>query len=92
MAKYKKKPVVIDAFKWTGGPDQVEDPDWIITAIKNKKVWFGLDNENRHNTVMFINTLEGVHQANLDDYIIKGIAGEIYPCKPDIFEKTYEVV
>ena len=41
---------------------------------------------------MFINTLEGVHHVSVGDYIIRGVAGEIYPCKPDIFEQTYEEV
>lgn len=39
---------------------------------------------------LFINTLEGVHHVSVGDYIIRGVAGEIYPCKPDIFEQTYE--
>lgn len=92
MSKWRKKPVVIDAFKWTGGPDQTEDPEWIIDAIKSKDVWFGVDDINDDNPLMFIDTLEGVHQANVGDYIIRGVKGEIYPCKPDIFEMTYEKV
>ena len=92
MGKYRKKPVIIDAFKWTGGPDQVEDPQWIIDAIQNNIVWFGVDCANDPNPIMFIETLEGTHRASVGDYIIKGIKGEIYPCKPEIFEATYEVV
>ena len=83
--EYRKKPVIIDAFKWTSGPDQIEDPEWIIEAIRNKTVEFG-------ELGMRIVTLEGVMIASLGDYIIKGIKGEIYPCKPDIFEATYEPV
>ncbi len=41
---------------------------------------------------MFIDTLEGTHHANVGDYIIRGVNGELYPCKPNIFEKTYEIV
>ena len=78
--KYRKKPVVIEAFKWTGGQDQIEDPQWIIDAIKNNIVWFGVDCENDSNPIMLIETLEGTHIANVGDYIIKGIKGEIYPC------------
>lgn len=82
---YRKKPVVIEAFRWTGGPDQTEDPEWIIEAIRDGKITFDAG-------LMFIETLEGVHRAVPGDYIIRGIAGEIYPCKPDIFEQTYEPV
>ena len=85
----QKKPVIIEAFKWTGGADQVEDPQWIIDAIENNIVWF--DGENTPNPIMFIETLEGTHRANVGDYIIKGVKGELYPCKSDIFEMTYEI-
>lgn len=93
--KYRKKPVVIEAFKWTGDIDQEEDPEWIIEAIERHEVWFRFTESpdpivNR--TRMVIKTLEGEMEANPGDFIIQGIAGEIYPCKPDIFEKTYEPV
>jgi len=83
--KYRKRPVIIEAFQWTGGPDQEEDPEWIIDAINAGQIWF----KDHH---MYIHTLEGDHQANIGDFIIQGIQGEIYPCKPDIFESTYEKV
>ncbi|MEK5277664.1 hypothetical protein BJP50_11150 [Paenibacillus odorifer] len=85
LTKYRKKPVVIDAFKWTGGPDQTEDPQWIIERIKMGQVSFA-------NGLMYIKTLEGIMEAKPGDYIIRGVKGEIYPCKPDIFEATYESV
>lgn len=85
MAKYRKKPVIIDAFQWTGDRNQIEDPKWICTRIKNGLISF-------KDGAMFIKTLEGVVQASPGDYIIKGVKGEIYPCKPDIFEQTYERV
>lgn len=88
MAKYRKKPVVVDAFQWTGGPDQTEDPEWIVEAIKQGTVRF--NDEGTDQVTMEIATLEGNHIARQGDYIIKGIKGEIYPCKPDIFEQTYE--
>lgn len=87
--KYRKKPVVIEAFKWTGDMNQVEDPEWIIEAIKKGTIWF-VNYEANKTCEMIIKTLEGSMKANQGDYIIKGINGEIYPCKPDIFEKTYE--
>lgn len=86
--RYRKKPVVIEAFQWTGGPEQEEDPEWIVRAIKNGVAWF--ENEGTPEVIFMIQTLEGVHEASVGDYIIHGIAGEIYPCKPDIFQATYE--
>ena len=83
--KYCKKPLVIEAFKWTGGPDQIEDPLWMVDAIRRGEAHFTPDG-------MIIKTLEGDHLASPGDYIIQGIKGEIYPCKPDIFEATYDQV
>ena len=85
--KFRKKPVVIEAFCWTGGEDQIEDPVWIVKALNSGTVWF-----NRDPLQMIIATLEGNHAANPGDFIIQGVQGEIYPCKPDIFEATYEAV
>ena len=88
--KYRKKPVVVNAFKWTGGMFQNEDPEWMIEAIQEGKVYFS--NICEEDVVMKIETLEGTHSANRGDYIIQGVKGELYPCKPDIFEMTYEEV
>lgn len=88
--KFKKKPIIIEAFKWTGGPDQVKDPEWIINALKNKTIIIVHDHGKLIG--LEIKTLEGIMLANIGDYIIKGINDEIYPCKPDIFEKTYEPI
>lgn len=106
MTKYRKKPVVIDAFKWTGGHDQVEDPEWIVEAIDEgvaeiKRLYntsLGEITEEctldtvSSSIVLQIKTLEGLMAAQPGDYIIRGVVGEIYPCKPDIFEATYEMV
>jgi len=87
---YRKKPVIIEAFMWTGDFLQKEDPEWIVEEVKNGMIFFG---QNIHNKlVMKIITLEGIMEASVGDYIIKGVKGEIYPCKPDIFEATYELV
>lgn len=83
--KWRKKPVVIEAFRWTGGPDQTEDPDWI-----NAPGVAFFENAGTPQCVMKINTLEGVMTAQQGDWIIRGVKGEVYPCKPDIFEATYE--
>ena len=87
MGTYRKKPVVIEAFKWTGDENQTEDPEWIINAIRASKVRIDYNPLS-----MKIITLEGTMTAIPGDFIIKGVQGEFYPCKPDIFEKTYEEV
>ena len=80
MAKYRKKPVVVEAKELTYNTNvQKEIANWC-----NGKI--GLDGG------IIIQTLEGRMVANTGDYIIKGVNGEFYPCKPDIFEKTYEKV
>lgn len=90
MSRWRKKPVIIDAFKWTGDETQKEDPYWADAAIKDGVMWF--ENVGTPEVTMKIKTLEGIHTANRGDYIIRGIKMEIYPCKPDIFEATYEYV
>lgn len=82
--KYRKKPVVIDAFQWTGG-NPVELQEW-IEEIGGKDPGITFKEHNCLN----IPTLEGDHKALPGDYIIMGVQGEFYPCKPHIFEKTYE--
>ena len=90
MAKFRKKPVVIDAFLWTGDIDQVEDPEWICKAIKDGRVSFV--NAGHAGVFMTIRTLEGDMIAKRGDWVICGTAGEIYPCKPAIFAEIYEQV
>ena len=83
--KFRKKPVVIEAFLLTGNVDQLEDPVWFVDLIK-------AGTAERVATGWAIQTLEGRMTAQWGDYIIKGVKEEIYPCKPDIFEATYEAV
>ena len=84
--KYRKKPVVIEAFRWNCDYTHADAPGWITEAIKFNKIYFDAFGG------MFIRTPEGDHCAREGDYIIQGIKGELYPCKPDIFEMTYEIV
>lgn len=80
--KYRKKHVVIEAKIWNG--DNVESMDeWIDGGF----AYYDKDKEE-----IGIFTLEGTIKASKGDYIIKGVNGEFYPCKPDIFHKTYEEV
>lgn len=80
MAKYRKKPVVIDAIRWDG-VNLLE----LLGFVDDKSVLVDIGN-------IFIRTLEGYMEISTGDYIIKGVKGEFYPCKPDIFEMTYERV
>jgi len=83
--KYRKKPIVIEAFQWTANIEQKEDPEWIVDEISRGKVWF--DRPFTAPITMKIQTLEGVMTAQIGDYIIKGVKGEIYPCKPGNIKK-----
>lgn len=90
MAKYRKKPVVIEAIRWTGENKEeilkfCGDTAEIDESMKDPVTNIPLAG-------LFIHTLEGDHYAAIGDMIIKGVHGEFYPCKPDIFEKTYEEV
>lgn len=80
IKKYKKKPVVIEALQWTGNVSEMESfcPTAELIGIPKP--------------ALCIPTLEGEHTATEGDYIIKGVKGEFYPCKPDIFHMTYEEV
>lgn len=85
MAKFRKKPVVIEAWQ-NDGVDAL--PSWLSDALKKGEVWFS-GSPRGHFT---IKTLEGEMRADYSDWIIQGVKGEIYPCKPDIFAATYEPV
>jgi len=84
--KYRKKPVVIEAIKWTGK----NTLDCIRFISKGEEVDEGALLESIKEEGFLILTLEGTMEAYEGDYIIKGVNGEFYPCKPDIFAKTYE--
>ena len=90
MAKYRKKPVVIDAWPvreliknaqqgWTALPESIRQ------AYDKGDVLFLAE-------AMTITTLEGIHRADIDDMVLQGVKGELYPCKPDIFIATSEEV
>ncbi len=89
IKKYKKKPVVIEALLWDGNNnDEVE----LWLDIPNSEHSIQISSYTKNEDRVLIKTLEGTMAANIGDFIIKGIQGEFYPCKPDIFEKTYEEV
>lgn len=93
--KYRKKPVVIEAVQWTG--DNLKEVISFTGKHPKWDIWFkSWDEYEAHvkndRSVFKILTLEGAMEAMPGDYIIRGIKGEHYPCKPDIFEATYESV
>ncbi len=84
VAKYRKKPVVIEAIQFKDDSEALAQiSSWVDDTVS---VSYADAPELK------INTLEGTMKADVGDYIIKGVQGEFYPCKPDIFEQTYELV
>ena len=85
MSKFRKKPVVIDAIQWNGKWNDIKELFPIENASSPTNINYELGQVTIH-------TLEGDMVANLTDWIIKGVNGECYPCKNEIFLKTYEPV
>lgn len=82
-ARYRKKPVVIEAMRYT------------VESCRSLHDWMGLEHADHDLDCQMgiaIDTLEGQMIASVGDWIIQGVQGEFYPCKPDIFEQTYEAV
>ena len=80
MAKYRKKPIVVEAVQWNG----LEEPKEVVEFCP----FTHFDDDFN----LIARTIEGDMVAHVSDYIIKGIKGEFYPCRADIFEATYEKV
>jgi len=100
--KYRKKPVVIDAIQWDGSRKSTKEVLEFMGQIVDTKLQISCDKFDDYVSLankegLTIYTLEdgedkrAKHVASIGDYIIKGIQGEFYPCKPDIFLATYEV-
>lgn len=90
MKKFKTKPVIKEAFQFNGNLSDLDlkkiSPGREIQGV----VW--KDADGKTGSHLLIKTLEGTMRADPGDWIIKGLGGEFYPCKPDIFEKTYDPV
>ena len=93
--KYRKKPVVIEAFKYDGdlmnSKGKYYVPEWAVEALKNKTLEIASYGDAPP-CELYVNTLEGQMHVQVGDYVIQGIQGELYPCKADIFEQTYEEI
>ena len=83
--KYKKKPVIIEAIQFEDTAERICELSEFMGEVR-------VNYEDKNNPYIPIETLEGTMRASVGDYIIKGVNGEFYPCKPDIFERTYEKV
>lgn len=81
--KFRKRPVVIEAMHYEGGVPSDELGEWLAACI-----W----NHGTNDARLRLYTLEGWMTVNPGDWVIKGVRGEFYPCKPDIFAETYEAV
>lgn len=94
--KFRKKLVVIDALQWDGSNHR--DMFDFLTGNKKKHEYMNTNGKTYYIDLakveggLIIKTLEGEYTASIGDWIIKGISGEFYPCKPDIFELTYNSV
>lgn len=101
MGFYRKKPVIIEAIQWTG--ENIDELKQFTHSNAEIRYYYSKGNQvalsyeiptdvDNYSVQLTIRTLEGNMEALINDYIIKGVNGEFYPCKPDIFEKTYEEV
>lgn len=92
MAKFRKKPVVISAMQWDGSKASAgviaEEMDPTTDALDRPRLDWNWSDAGPPR--FFVKTLEGCYEASPGDWIIRGVKGELYPCKPDIFEMTYE--
>ena len=87
MPKFRKKPVVIEAVRWTG-KNSVDEVGEFLNGVEDVLFHNPYDKDG----FITIPTLEGTMTVSPGDWIIRGVKGEYYPCKPDIFEATYEEV
>lgn len=92
--KYRKKPIIVEAFQYDGDLKGTNGeyyiPQWAVTAYEDGSLFYKeyLDLV----CLLFCKTLEGNMLVSVGDYVIRGIKGELYPCKSDIFEMTYDLV
>ncbi len=90
MSKFRKKPVVIDAIQWGG--DNWADVSWFLIDAQAGYTFDRGPGQADRDAALSVNTLEGSMRVSLGDWVIRGVQNECYPCKPDIFEQTYEPV
>ena len=91
MGRWIKKPHEVEAWKWNFSPDQEKDPKWVLDALGKWPAVGGIAFEPDHanGPRICVATLDAVAVLSPGDYLVKGIHGELYPCKPDIFEELH---
>lgn len=91
--KYRKRPAVVEAFQYNGdlkdSDGEYHVPQWAVEAFENGVIFYEIPVEIGGARDLFIKASRGAYCVSIGDYIIQGVHGEIYPCKRDIFEKTY---
>ncbi len=99
MGKYRKKPVEIEAFRYHAEKTYSDWPAWAKEELKHNVDGLVVARDDPASRAieafpdhLLIHTLEGDHRANDGDWIIQGVEGEIYPCKPSVFAATYDIV
>lgn len=95
--KYRKKPIIVEAFKYDGdlisSDGKYYVPQWAAEAFETGVLHYPIPESPMHPPCeLYVKTLEGDMHVSVGDYVIRGVNGELYPCKPDVFEKTYELV
>ncbi|SHY98543.1 Uncharacterised protein [Mycobacteroides abscessus subsp. abscessus] len=96
IRRFRKKPVEIEAMQWPDGDDDSYDAQCQRAAIhrwiwgNGGKTWVVIRKHAEPDVHVVVETLEGNMRIGNGDWIIRGVAGEFYPCKPDIFEQTYD--
>ena len=90
--KYRRKPIIVDAVKMLSC-GFAETPEWVTKALSENIIYYSnVDGTNYIKDGFIVQTLDGNMIGNIGDYLIRGVDGEIYPCKGDIFRKTYELM
>lgn len=90
IKQYRKKPLVIEAIQWTNKANNfTKILKWSNGKVNSASPLLWQDADS---FCLQVETMEGIMLARLNDYIIKGVKGEFYPCKPDVFEQTYELI
>ncbi len=87
--KFRKKPVVVEAVQYTGTPESARA---VIDLTRGTHTPASIERDGEDVRRVSIATLEGAMWVSVGDWVIKGVAGECYPCKPDVFAPTYELV
>lgn len=93
--KFRKKPVVIEAMQWDGTPEEATPViNWMLDGGGTARYFAPgeWDSGETQGTYLVIDTLEGRMCASANDWVIRGVANEFYPCCPDVFAQTYEAV